>query len=785
MGAESSFLKSCELGEPLDVSAQDWSIHPARRSDGSKVTVFVNKNKAKEDEEHIKNATRQLKILRHPTILKFFDCCKSLEGTFLITEQVHPLELALETLSPEEICSGLYNIVEALAFLHDKGGVSHNNVCIAAIYVSSQDGGWRLGGMEHLCKFEDATLSFLKQCRDQRCKKSIPPEEDEEDNKTTLAPDVGHARDAYSFGVLVQELLEHIGNLGEMTDAFNDKIEREFLNFDPMLRPRLSTLLNDSFFKNDFLEITRFLHNITIKTEFEKNAFFENLAARLYNLPQHLVATKITPLLLTSFALAEPMAVSMLLPHVLTPVKDSDRRTCEFDPHIINPILAEDLFKEHIIPILLQMFPSREIHVRHALLQFFSNYVHLFEHSVLQKEILPLLLVGLKDANNEMVAWNLRGLADLVPFLGADVVVGGERVKYFVEGRPKFSVARGDDKSTGLKTGRQMTAVSGVITIPKLMPSTPPQPLPVFKTESSDEAIKKDEVELRKMEKEKRRQEMRLKNEKRRKEREEKQRKVEQSKPSLLQLSKMYEERLAISGEEGAEKKDGSQSHHTEGAADEDRTGGAAVGGAGELGWDGWEEEEESEVFEVIEENKRTDLSMPKHLAAVDTWSASWDNQTSDWTVSKERREVSFKEKNSDSIKNSKASSSSSALKTSHSEPKLPSRDGFGGLFEIPEIKLNTSVSSELDYFADMEPTFKSSKSSGGNTVFTGNRTEKTPGGSPRKSDVTFTLSSTGNASSQNRISQQTRNNFEYTTEKLNESAWGDEEDFNLDLEDV
>lgn len=58
MGAESSLLKSCELGEPLDVNTQDWSIHPGRRSDGSKVTVFVNKNKEEEDEEHIKNATR-------------------------------------------------------------------------------------------------------------------------------------------------------------------------------------------------------------------------------------------------------------------------------------------------------------------------------------------------------------------------------------------------------------------------------------------------------------------------------------------------------------------------------------------------------------------------------------------------------------------------------------------------------------------------------------------------------------------------------------------------------
>lgn len=70
---------------------------------------------------------------------------------------------------------------------------------------------------------------------------------------------------------------------------------------------------------------------------------------------------------------------------------DSSKRGKEFDPQVVNPILSEELFKEHVIPSLLQMFPSREIHVRHVLLQFFSGYVHLFEQKVLKGTILPLV----------------------------------------------------------------------------------------------------------------------------------------------------------------------------------------------------------------------------------------------------------------------------------------------------------------------------------------------------------------------------------------------------------
>ena len=55
----------------------------------------------------------------------------------------------------------------------------------------------------------------------------------------------------------------------------------------------------------------------------------------------------------------------------------------------MNPLFPVDLYKQYVIPTLLQIFPSREMHVRICLLQYFASYVDLFDVSVLRKGILP------------------------------------------------------------------------------------------------------------------------------------------------------------------------------------------------------------------------------------------------------------------------------------------------------------------------------------------------------------------------------------------------------------
>lgn len=143
-------------------------------------------------------------IYRHPCILKYVSSWTKGSKFHLGVEDVKPLSHVLMSQSNLQICIGLYSILKALCFLHEKAAVSHNNICIASIYVS-KDGSWKLGGMEYLCRFKDLTAEYLNKIKTFRYYKAIDPNE-----QKNLLIDCGRYDfiDIYGFSVLVNEVLK-------------------------------------------------------------------------------------------------------------------------------------------------------------------------------------------------------------------------------------------------------------------------------------------------------------------------------------------------------------------------------------------------------------------------------------------------------------------------------------------------------------------------------------------------------------------------------------------------
>ncbi|XP_034249177.1 protein-associating with the carboxyl-terminal domain of ezrin [Thrips palmi] len=428
MGNEGSMLSGLELdSKPLE-NTDEWTLHSATSTCNGSPTLSV--FCARQSHDHLsnnslENAIKNLRIYRHPSILKYISSWTHQGQLCMATESVSPLSSALGTQTVLEICLGLHDILKALIFLHEKALCSHNNVCCAAIYVTS-DGSWKLGGLEFLSRLADTTPDALQKKRAQRYEKAVPPEED---SRKSFDP---NTIDTFAYGVLVDDVFRRVPDDIQVPGIkeFREMSRKQLQSPEPSLRPKLSQLLTQPLFNHTFVVVHDFLSELPLKSDVEKSTFFRGLVDQLREFPEVLLASQLSALLLSRLVLLDKTAQEHLLPMILQPQNSSELISNQ-------PLFSMTIFQQYIVPRLLHMFSVRDAQVRLLLLEHFEHYCTAFTKEQLCSKVLPELLVGIKDTSDTIVASTLRALALLVPILGAATVIGGKRAKLFTDGRPK------------------------------------------------------------------------------------------------------------------------------------------------------------------------------------------------------------------------------------------------------------------------------------------------------------------------------------------------------------
>ncbi|KAF6211932.1 hypothetical protein GE061_012449 [Apolygus lucorum] len=322
---------------------------------------------------------------------------------------------------------------------------SHNNICQTSVYVTPE-GYWKLGGLEYLCRFSDLSARFLADSHQGRYERGISP------NEESRIPQPPSAIDQYAFGILTEEVLKtREEDVPGMADFLHTAIT-QLQAVDCKLRPSIETLLEHSFFTHEFITIHNFLTELPLKTSSQKQTFFRDLPCSLSEFNGEAVASQLGGLLLSRIVMLDSTAQQHLLPRILTP------KSC--DDSI--GLFAEETYRDHISPRLITIFHVRDIQVRLTLLKYFSMFCDMFTIPQLNSHIIPELLVGVMDLNDELVAATLRALADLVPLLGAATVIGGKRAKHFSDGRPKVNpVSKAGRKSNKAAKTQEVEASIG------------------------------------------------------------------------------------------------------------------------------------------------------------------------------------------------------------------------------------------------------------------------------------------------------------------------------------
>jgi len=496
-----------------------WKVHDAyRKSDGKEASVFLfdkrtadklHKPRRKETiSEMLRHGVRQLERCRHPRLLNVLHSVEETADTLAFATEPVAFSLAnvftsslgldphavdrdasdgapsLQQPAPAsgddddthgrqaagdlpfldiEIKYGIFQLTEALNFLHMTAHLLHRNVCPASILITRR-GTWKLAGLEFAERMneQDGMESLTIQRWTSRIAKMAQPDLDFIAPEVQTHSTVSAASDMFSLGLVVaaifnqgrpliqanhsnpsytkqmEMLNEQVRNVLPLLHiGFQEALVR-LLSRDSRKRPTAQLLSSIKYFSDPVVHALQFLDVINMKDPGQKSQFYRcTLKEVLPSIPKKLWFQHVWPSVKQELRTQEVLAAA--LQPILFMIAEISSK--DYQQHIMptmrqivgvpksiqaSVILLENLhiivdksppedLHNEILPMLFSSFESTTLQVQSAALVAVTNIASSLDDQMIRKMVLPKTkLVFERNAGDLKLTLNVLACLDQV-----------------------------------------------------------------------------------------------------------------------------------------------------------------------------------------------------------------------------------------------------------------------------------------------------------------------------------------------------------------------------------
>ncbi|THD19595.1 hypothetical protein D915_009688 [Fasciola hepatica] len=352
---------------------------------------------------------------RHPSVLCIYKHLldPTTSSLYLVAEPSLPLSLLIKHCDFDDVLLGIRSLLAALDFVHRNLSLSHNNLRLSSIFLTSQSQ-WKLSGFEFSQPFSEMNKEITELL-----------ELLLHDGDNLLAASAYHRNypycyDIYSFSRLTTKLIaECLGSDCPLFALFLQVLHRSCMHPQPKVRIAPAQLLSHPIFHQPLLTATTFLEDYMTHTDEEKAEFFNTFRDKIaQHLRPELLCEKILPKCFDCTIFLDPPSETFIS-QLLHPYPEDQVNLTDQQSSTKRGLFSYSIFQRYVCPLLIGKFRLHERLTRLILLQHFSGYGHLLQECELKDTILQEVCLGVFDLYDPLSSLSLRTLGDLSTRLGA------------------------------------------------------------------------------------------------------------------------------------------------------------------------------------------------------------------------------------------------------------------------------------------------------------------------------------------------------------------------------